>query len=117
MRARPRCGWQSARSAGHISAQFGITVGGYVTSIGEVEAALPNDVSYVERFAAAESNDVRCPDPHATERMRQTIWDAMQAKDTLGGVFEVVALGVPPGLGSHVHFDRKLDGRLAARRC
>ena len=57
---------------------------------------------------------MRCPDPAAAEQMRQAIWDAMQAKDTLGGVFEVVALGVPPGLGSHVHFDRKLDARLGA---
>ena len=46
--------------------------------------------------------------------MRQAIWETMQAKDTLGGVFEVVALGVPPGLGSHVQFDRKLDARLGA---
>jgi chorismate synthase len=95
-------------------ARFGITVGGYVTSIGGVAAELPDDLSYPARFAAAEENDVRCPDPAAVERMRQTIWDTMQAKDTLGGVFEVVALGVPPGLGSHVHFDRKLDARLAA---
>ena len=94
--------------------QFGITVGGYVTSIGDVEAALPDDTLFADRFAAAEANDVRCPDPAATERMRQTIWDAMQAKDTLGGVFEVIALGVPAGLGSHVHFDRKLDARLGA---
>lgn len=95
-------------------AQFGITVGGYVTSIGEIEAAIPDDLTYVERFALAEASDVRCPDPAAAEAMRKTIWETMQAKDTLGGVFEIVALGVPPGLGSHVHFDRKLDGQLAA---
>jgi chorismate synthase len=94
--------------------QFGITIGGYVTSIGGVEATLREDTPYAERFAAAEANDVRCPDPAATEQMRQAIWDTMQARDTLGGVFEVVALGVPAGLGSHVHFDRKLDARLAA---
>ena len=69
---------------------------------------------YAERFALAESNDLRCPDPDAAEAMRKTIWDTMQAKDTLGGVFEIVATGVPAGLGSHVHFDRKLDGQLAA---
>jgi chorismate synthase len=95
-------------------AQFGITVGGYVVSIGEVDARIPDDLSYAERFALAESNDLRCPDPDAAEAMRKAIWDTMQAKDTLGGVFEIVALGVPPGLGSHVHFDRKLDGQLAA---
>jgi chorismate synthase len=95
-------------------AQFGIVIGGYVTSIGEVEADLADDLPYEARFAAAEENDVRCPDSGAVERMRATIWDTMQAKDTLGGVFEVVALGVPPGLGSHVHYDRKLDARLGA---
>jgi len=95
-------------------AQFRITVGGYVTSIGEVDASIPDDLPYAERFALAEANDVRCPDPDAAEAMHKAIWDAMQAKDTLGGVFEVVALGVPPGLGSHVHFDRKLDGQLLA---
>ena len=95
-------------------AQFGITVGGYVTGIGEVDAAIPDELPYPERFALAEASDVRCPDPAAAEAMRQAIWETMQAKDTLGGVFEIVALGLPPGLGSHVHFDRKLDGLLAA---
>ncbi len=79
-----------------------------------MDAVLPDDLPYPERFARAETNDVRCPDDAAVERMRSLIWDTMQAKDTLGGVFEVVALGVPPGLGSHVHFDRKLDAQLAA---
>jgi len=95
-------------------AQFGITVGGYVTSIGDVDARISDEQPYAERFALAESNDLRCPDPDAAEAMRKTIWDTMQAKDTLGGVFEIVATGVPAGLGSHVHFDRKLDGQLAA---
>jgi chorismate synthase len=95
-------------------AQFGVAVGGYVTRIGEAEAVLPDDMTYGERFARAEENDVRCPDPEATEQMRRVIWDTMQAKDTLGGVFEVVVVGAPPGLGSHVHFDRKLDARLGA---
>ncbi len=95
-------------------AQFGVTIGGYVTGIGDVEATIPNEQSYGERFAQAEVSDVRCPDPTAAEAMRRHIRDVMQAKDTLGGVFEIAALGVPPGLGSHVHFDRKLDGRLAA---
>jgi chorismate synthase len=95
-------------------AQFGITVGGYVTSIGPVEAALPDELPYSERFAQAEASEVRCPDPAASEAMHKLIWDVMQARDTIGGVFEIVVLGAPPGLGSHVHFDRKLDGRLLA---
>ena len=85
-----------------------------MASIGEVDARIPDELPYAERFALAESNDLRCPDPDAAEAMRKTIWDTMQAKDTLGGVFEIVATGVPAGLGSHVHFDRKLDGQLAA---
>ncbi len=91
---------------------FGITIGSYVISIGHVSADIPAEMPYEERFAAAEGNDVRCPLPEAEEAMRQLIWDTMQAKDTLGGVFEVVALGAPPGLGSHVHWDRRLDSRL-----
>jgi chorismate synthase len=93
-------------------AQFGITIGSYVTSIGNVEADIPTDMPYADRFAAAEQNDIRCPLPEATEQMRQAIWETMQAKDTIGGVFEVVALGVPTGLGSHVHWDRRLDSLL-----
>ncbi|MCX7851623.1 MAG: chorismate synthase [Caldilineales bacterium] len=93
-------------------AAFGIRVQGYVVAIGAVQADLPDDLPYEERFARAESNDLRCPDPAAVEAMRQLVWECMQAKDTLGGVFEVVALGLPPGLGSHVHWDRRLGGRL-----
>ena len=91
---------------------LGIVVGSYVVSIGEVTAELPSELSYPERFAAAEGNDVRCPVPKAAEAMKARIREIMEAKDTLGGVFEVVALGVPPGLGSHVHWDRRLDARL-----
>jgi chorismate synthase len=93
-------------------AQFGITVQGYVTQIGNVRAELPDTDDYPARFAAAEASEVRCPDETASGAMKQAIFDCMQAKDTLGGVIEVAALGVPPGLGSHVQWDRRLDGRL-----
>jgi chorismate synthase len=101
-----------------LLAQFDILIGSYVLSIGEVAMELPPLAGpsvrreYLARFAAAEANEVRCPDPQAAERMHQAIFQAMQAKDTLGGVFEVVALGVPPGLGSYVHWERRLDARL-----
>lgn len=95
-----------------LLSQFGIAIGSYVVQIGPVVAEIPEEMPYPERFAAAEANDVRCPLPEATEAMRQHIWDTMQARDTAGGVFEVVALDVPPGLGSHVHWDRRLDSRL-----
>ncbi len=97
-----------------LLAEFDIAVGSYVVQIGPVSAALPDDVPYPDRFARAETNDVRCPDPTAAEQMRDHIRAAMAKKDTVGGVFEIVALGLPPGLGSHVHWDRRLSSRLMA---
>jgi len=95
-------------------AEFGISVGSYVVQIGEVAAALPDELPYPKRFARAEEDDVRCPEPLAAEAMHARIRQAMADKDTLGGVFEVVALGLPPGLGSHVHWDRRLGSQLLA---
>ncbi|HIQ05439.1 MAG TPA: chorismate synthase [Anaerolineae bacterium] len=92
--------------------QFGIRVQAYVTEIGGVVAHIPEDMPYETRFELAETNDVRCPDAEAVSQMHERIRECMEAKDTLGGVFEVVALGVPPGLGSHVQYDRRLSGRL-----
>ena len=100
-----------------LLAQFGIAVGGYVLSIGEVSvpehASAVEAAVYQERFARAEASEVRCYDEATGERMRARIRQIIEAKDTLGGVIEVVALNVPPGLGSHVHWDRRLSGRLA----
>jgi chorismate synthase len=98
-----------------LLAVFGIQVGSYVVMIGGVAADLPPEppaADYAARFKAAEESEVRCPDPETSEAMHARIKEAIQARDTLGGVFEVIALGVPPGLGSHVHFDRRLDGQL-----
>ena len=97
-----------------LLAQFGVQIGSYVTMIGGVEADRDRleALTYARRFELAESNDLRCPDLAIVEAMRARVWECMQAKDTVGGVFEVVALGLPPGLGSHVHFDRRLSGRL-----
>jgi chorismate synthase len=91
---------------------FNILVGSYVTSIGKVSADIPTTMPFGERFAAAENNSVRCPDPAAAQHMEGHIRDIMQARDTLGGVFEVVALGVPPGLGSYAQWDQRLDALL-----
>ncbi|GAB4505365.1 MAG: chorismate synthase [Anaerolineales bacterium] len=93
-------------------AQFGILVGGYVKAIGEIEAELGGS-SYRVRFEAAEENEVRCPDPLAAEKMRARIQQVIQSRDTLGGVIEIVALNVPPGLGSFSQWDRRLEARLA----
>lgn len=91
--------------------QFGIRIAGYVSQIGDVVADLA-DMPLDERIAHNEDNDLRCPDAVAARRMRELIRQIKIEKDTLGGVFEVIARGVPPGLGSHVHYDRKLDARL-----
>lgn len=100
-----------------LLAKFGIQIGSYVTMIGGVAASLPADPGaeeYLARFDAAEADDVRCPEPEAAAEMRARIKTAMKAGDTLGGVFEVVVLGLPPGLGSYVQADRRLDARLLA---
>ncbi len=96
-----------------LLAEFDIEIGSYVTEIGGVVVQVSPARPYAERFALAEANDVRCPESAAVEPLRARIRQAKKAKDTLGGVFEVVAIGVPPGLGSHVHWDRKLEARLA----
>ncbi len=95
-----------------LLAEFGIVIGGYVVQIGRVKTDLPDDLPYEERFAQAEENDVRCPVPTWAEQMHQEIRQTIIDKDTLGGVMEIVALHVPPGLGSYVHFDRRLDARI-----
>ena len=96
----------------HFLSQFGIVVGGYVRSIGGIEAEL-SGTDYPSRFAAAEGSDVRCPDPAAAERMRRRIEEIIHARDTLGGVLEIVALGLPVGLGSFSQWDRRLEAKLA----
>ena len=93
-------------------AQFGIEIGGYTTQIGDVVTQFDDNGDYHERFTTAEANDVRCPHPESADAMRAAIRQVKIDKDTLGGVFEVVALNVPPGLGSHVHYDRKLDAKI-----
>lgn len=97
----------------HLLGQFGIQVGGYVISIGEVSANLEH-IPLAERSAKAEESDVRCPDPGAAQQMQARIRQIMQERDTLGGIIEVYALGVPPGLGSSVHWDRRIEARLGA---
>ena len=96
----------------HFLTQFGITVGGYVRAIGEVNSDL-GDMPYLERFERAEQSDVRCPEEDAAQRMRSRIEEIIHGKDTLGGILEIVALGVPAGLGSFVQWDRRLEARLA----
>jgi chorismate synthase len=97
-----------------LLAAFDIAVGSFVTEIGGVAMPMPEAVPFAELFARAEESDVRCPDPEWSEKMHVRIRETMSRRDTVGGCFVVAATGLPVGLGSHVHWDRKLDGRLAA---
>lgn len=93
--------------------EFGVAVFSHVVEIG-AEAAHSGLSDWEEVRARAEASELRCPDPRAEAAMKAAIDAARKRGDTLGGVFEVVATGLPPGLGSHVHWDRRIDARLAA---
>jgi chorismate synthase len=88
-----------------------VAVMSHVVAIGSIQAKVltpgPEDRDRIE------DDPVRCLDPQASAEMVRAIDRAREAKDTLGGVFEVIAHGVPVGIGSHVHFDRRLDTQLA----
>ena len=94
-----------------LLAEFGIRVGSYVSAIGGVSAVL-SAMSLEERLEAAAASDLKCPNATAAAKMAARLREIARAGDTAGGVLEVIALGVPPGLGSHVHWDRRLSGRL-----
>ena len=95
-------------------AELGVGLVSHVVAIGPVsvpeDAPLPHPAD-VDRIDA---DPVRCADPATSARMVEEIDDAHHAGDTLGGVVEVVVEGLPPGLGSYVHWDRRLDARLSA---
>lgn len=93
--------------------RFGIEVSSHVTMIGGAGLTDPLSVSFDRLKALSFEDDVRCVDAEVAARMRATVDAAKEAGDTVGGAFEVVAHNVPPGLGSHVHWDRKLDGKIA----
>jgi chorismate synthase len=92
---------------------FGITTLGYVASIGKIEARTPADLTIDDLRRVTEASQVRVADPEAERAIIAEIDECKKEGDTLGGVVEVVAAGLPVGLGSHVQWDRKLDGRLA----
>ena len=91
--------------------QFGIKIIGHVKEIGGIKANTDKmRMSEIER--AAEKSDVRCADARAAKKMIQKIEDAKRKGDTLGGIFEVIATGVPMGLGSYSQWDNRLNARL-----
>jgi chorismate synthase len=95
-----------------LLAQVGVEIGSHVVVLGAVEARPPVPLP-APLNPAADASPVRCLDPEAGAAMVAAIDAARKAGDTLGGIVETVAVGLPVGLGSHVSWDRKLDGRLA----
>jgi chorismate synthase len=91
---------------------LGVDLVAHVTAIGDARMTRPAALPF-EAAEHAEESPVRCADPAAEAAMILAIDAAKAAGNTLGGTFEVIARGVPPGLGSHVQWDRRLDGRLA----
>ena len=111
-RARPRPAQPPARCAKRVLAELGVDVLSHVVQIGPAESKAterprPSDLERVD------TSSVRCFDAVAEEAMIVEIEAAAKEGDSLGGVVEVLAYGVPVGLGSHVHWDRKLDSLLA----
>lgn len=97
-----------------LLSELGIRLISHVVALGSVTAQVDaSQLPFDEIVARAESSELRCLDTEAEAAMKSLIDAANEKGDTLGGVFEVIAEGVPIGLGSHVHWDRKLDGRLA----
>ncbi len=104
-------------AAGAIARQLvgaaGIEIASHVTGIGDVLLSGADRVSFTAARAIPDDAPLHCADAAAEQAMIAAIDRAREAGDTLGGSFEVIAHGVPPGLGSYVQWDRKLDGRLA----
>ncbi|MBW3663977.1 MAG: chorismate synthase [Actinobacteria bacterium] len=97
-----------------LLAEVGIAIVSHVISIGDATVTDEHRVPGPDELDAVDESPVRTLDRGGEERMIAAIDAAVADRDTLGGVIEVIAYGAPPGLGSHVHWDRKLDTRLAA---
>jgi chorismate synthase len=98
--------------ARQVLEQFGIKVMGYVAEIGGVEAD-HSTMTPEQVFEAAEQSEVRMADSDASQRVIAMVDECKETGDTLGGITEVCVTGLPPGIGSYVHYDRKVDSRLA----
>ncbi|WP_144505291.1 chorismate synthase [Bacillus mycoides] len=97
-----------------ILAELGIQVAGHVVEIGGVQAENIKYNSIAELQSTTEASPVRCLDEKVGKKMMQAIDDAKANGDSIGGIVEVVVEGMPIGVGSYVHYDRKLDAKLAA---
>jgi len=97
--------------------ELGVEVRSHVIQIGSVRAPVPSRALTVGDFDAVDSSPVRCLDGDATRAMVAEIDAQRKANESLGGVFEVQAFGLLPGLGSHISWEERLDGRLAMAVC
>jgi chorismate synthase len=96
-----------------LLAEVGITLVSHVVNIGGVRVPAGTPAPGPGELERIDASPVRCADPATSDAMVARIDGAVAERDTLGGVVEVIAHGLPPGLGSYVHYDRKLDARLA----
>ncbi|WP_421379237.1 chorismate synthase [Bacillus salacetis] len=96
-----------------LLSQLGIKVAGHVREIGGITAENTQYESIDELMEKTENSPVRCLDEEAAQKMMEAIDTAKKAGDSIGGVVEVVVEGMPPGVGSYVHYDRKLDAKIA----
>lgn len=92
---------------------FGISVLSHVIAVGHVQMGRAASWDEIEQVCANLESPLRCVEPAVEERMKAEVDHALRVGNSVGGIFEVVARGVPPGLGSHAQWDEKLDGRLA----
>jgi chorismate synthase len=97
--------------------EFGIEVLSHVTAVGSVRVERSTTWEEIRAACADLNSPLRCVDAAAEELMKAEVDAALRAGDSVGGIFEVVAHSVPPGLGSHAQWDEKLDGRLAQAVC
>ncbi|WAA13758.1 chorismate synthase [Fervidibacillus halotolerans] len=96
-----------------LLAELGISVGSHVIEIGGVKARQTDFIDPIELDERANRSPVRCLDSEAEKEMINAIDQAKKSGDSVGGIVEVVADGMPPGIGSYVHYDRKLDAKIA----
>ncbi len=103
-------------AAGSVCKKFleelGIRIGSYVLSIGNLKPPI-KERDLIKRHELAESSEVRFPDPDRDKDFKELIDKVREKGESLGGIFEVFAVGVPPGLGSHIQWDKRIDGRIA----
>jgi len=99
--------------ARQLLGRFGVKITSHVSAIGGISLPDSREVTFDEAQSLSDESPLRCVDEGLQQKMIAAIDAAKEAGDTLGGAFEVIAKGLPPGLGSHVQWDRKLDGRLA----